>query len=194
VISGIILAGGRSSRLGRPKQLLELDGKPLLQHVIDAVAAASLDEVVIVLGHQSDEIASVLDLPPQARAIVNFDYNEGQSTSLLAGLASLDDRSDAAVVILGDQPSLDPAAIRKVVETFQSSGSPIVRAMWDGRPGHPVVFARSIWDELSRLAGDLGARDFLAARDDVTEVDMGSPAPVDVDTWESYERLKNTSQ
>ena len=81
MIAGVVLAAGTSSRLGRPKQLLPLQGKPLTQHVIDATIAAGLDEVVVVLGHAAEEVEAGLELPPPARAVVNPDYEAGQSSS-----------------------------------------------------------------------------------------------------------------
>lgn len=192
MISGIVLAAGTSSRLGRPKQLLELDGRPLLQHVIHAADEADLNEIVIVLGHEAERIGAALDLPPAARTIVNPEYLSGQSTSLRAGLAAASPDSEAAVVLLGDQPGLEPAAIRKMVEFFRAGGPPIVRALWHGTPGHPVVFARSTWVDLAKLTGDRGARDLLGDRDDVEGLEMGGPAVLDVDTWNQYEQLKET--
>jgi molybdenum cofactor cytidylyltransferase len=191
VISGIVLAAGTSSRLGRPKQLLELGGRPLLQYVIDALSRAGMDEIVIVLGHEADRVAAALELPATARTAFNPDYAEGQSTSLRAGLAAAAPGSDACVVVLGDQPSLAPDSIRQVVQAFVDGDSSIVRAMWEGTPGHPVVFARSVWPELSGLTGDSGARDLLIRRSDVREVEMGSSPVVDVDTWSQYEELKD---
>ena len=192
MISGIVLAAGTSSRLGQPKQLLELAGRPLLQHVIDALGKADLGEIVIVLGHEADRIAKALDLSSSAKTIVNREYAAGQSTSLRAGLAALNAQSEACVVVLGDQPSLPSDSIRKVVQSFMDGTSPIVRAVWNGTPGHPVVFDRSVWDELSQLTGDHGARDLLVDRNDVEEVEMGSPAIADVDTWSQYDELKES--
>jgi molybdenum cofactor cytidylyltransferase len=191
VISGVVLAAGTSSRLGRPKQLLELEGRPLLQHVVDAAAASGLDEVVVVLGHESERIASALTLPPGTRVVVNRDYEDGQSTSLRTGLSSVDARADAAAILLGDQPRLTPAAIRKAVDAYRASEAPIMRALWRGAPGHPVVLARSEWESVRKLRGDKGARDLVAASDRVDVIEMSEPPVEDVDTWEQYERLRD---
>jgi molybdenum cofactor cytidylyltransferase len=190
VISGVVLAAGTSSRLGRPKQLLELRGRPLLQHAIDAAAGAGLDEVVVVLGHESERIASALELPAGARVVVNDDYASGQSTSLRTGLTSLDSRAEAAAILLGDQPGLTSAAIRKVLDAFRESDAPIVRALWQGTPGHPVVLARSEWESVRGLEGDKGARDLVAASARADVIEMDEPPVADVDTWEQYERLR----
>jgi molybdenum cofactor cytidylyltransferase len=193
VISGVILAAGTSSRLGRPKQLLELEGRPLLQHVLDAASASGLDEVVVVLGHDSERIASTLALPPGTRVVVNHDYSAGQSTSLRAGLDSVDPRADAAAILLGDQPRLPPSAIRKALDAFRSSEAPIMRALWRGTPGHPVVLARSEWESVRKLRGDKGARDLVAASARVDVIEMSEPPVEDVDTWEQYETLRGHS-
>ena len=194
MISGVVLAAGTSSRLGRPKQLLELDGRPLLQHVVDAAAASGLDEVVVVLGHESERVASALALPPGTRVVVNHEYEAGQSTSLSAGLASVDPRADAAAILLGDQPRLTSSAIRKVLDAFRNSDAPIVRALWQGTPGHPVVLARSEWESVRRLEGDKGARDLVAASARAEVVEMDEPPVEDVDTWEQYETLRDQSR
>jgi molybdenum cofactor cytidylyltransferase len=188
-----MLAAGTSSRLGQPKQLLEVRGRPLLQHAIDAAAGSELDEVVVVLGHESERIASALALPSGARVVVNDHYESGQSTSLRTGLSSVDPRADAAAILLGDQPGLTSAAIRKVLDAFRDSDAPIVRAVWQGTPGHPVVLARSEWEPVQRLEGDKGARDLVAASARAEVIEMEEPPVEDVDTWEQYERLRDQS-
>jgi molybdenum cofactor cytidylyltransferase len=190
VISGVVLAAGTSSRLGRPKQLLELQGRPLLQHVVDAAEGSGLDEVVVVLGHEAERIASALELPPGARVAVNEDYEAGQSASLRTGLSSLDSRADAAAILLGDQPGLTSAAIRKVLDAFRESDAAIVRALWQGTPGHPVVLARTEWESVRKLEGDRGARDLIAGSERAELIEMDEPPVADVDTWEQYERLR----
>ncbi|MEA2433906.1 MAG: molybdenum cofactor cytidylyltransferase [Actinomycetota bacterium] len=191
MISAIILAAGASTRLGQPKQLLDIDGRPLLQHVVDAAANAAVDEIVVVLGHESDRIAEALRLPSTARVVVNPDYMRGQSTSLLLGLRSLDPLSDAAVLLLGDQPRLPATAIDAVIDAFLKGGSPIVRAIWDGTPGHPVVVARAEWAGFEALTGDTGARDVLRDSPRVAKVAMEGPPVDDVDTWEQYEKVRD---
>lgn len=190
MIAGIVLAGGTSSRLGRPKQLLPWKGRPILQHVIDAALAAGLDEVVVVLGYAAEEVRAGLELPPEARAAVNADYAAGQSTSLRLGLRHSPPSARAAVVLLGDQPETRAGAIRAVVEAYERTGGPVVRARYGHRPGHPLLFDRSVWSELEALEGDRGARDVLVRHPEwiVSAAADGEP-PADVDTWEDYERL-----
>ena len=192
MISGIVLAGGTSSRLGRPTQLLELDGRPLLQHAVDAAAAAGLSEVVVVLGHRAAEVEAALDLPAGVRTLVNPRYREGQAASLRAGLASVAPGSEAAVILLGDQPGVTADSVRAVVATFERSGAPIVRARYAAGWGHPVLLARSVWAEVDRLEGDVGARAIMFAHADlVEEAAVEGPRPFDVDTWADFERLRS---
>lgn len=194
MISGIVLAGGTSSRLGRPKQLLVLEGRPVLQHVVDAAAGAVLDEIVVVLGHMADEIGAAITLPPGGRICLNPRYAEGQSTSLSAGLDAADPSSDAAVVLLGDQPRIGPGVIRAVADRYRETGARVVRAWYGGRPAHPVLFDRSVWSDLQVVDGDRGARDLLKAHPDwESRLDAGDEVPSDLDTWSDYERLKGVS-
>jgi molybdenum cofactor cytidylyltransferase len=190
-VAALVLAGGRSTRLGRPKQLLPLRGRPVLQHVIDTAAAAGLAPVLVVLGHAADEVAAALRLPPAARVVVNPDHAAGQSTSLRVGLRALEESdAPALVVLLGDQPGVSVEAIDAVVRCHSRGLGPVVQAAYDGRPGHPVLFARIAWPDLARVEGDRGARDLLAARPDrVHAARVPGPPPPDLDTWEDYERL-----
>jgi molybdenum cofactor cytidylyltransferase len=190
VIAGIILAAGTSSRLGRPKQLLELDGRPLLQHVVDAMAGASLDELVVVLGHEAARIEAALELPGTGRVVVNPDYGSGQAASLRAGIAALDPAAEAAVVVLGDQPRLTPDLVTRALDAFATAGVPVIRSVYGGVPGHPVVVARSEFAAIARVRGDRGARSVWSASPELVHEEAMGDAPLeDVDTWESYERL-----
>jgi molybdenum cofactor cytidylyltransferase len=189
-IAGIVLAGGTSSRLGRPKQLLELAGRPLLQHAVDAAATARLDEVIVVLGHRAGEVAAALALPPGARSVVNPDYATGQASSMHTGLAAVSPQAEAAVLLLGDQPGMAPAHIAAVADAFRGGAGPIVQGSYRGTPGHPVLFARRVWPELMAVRGDLGAREVIKAHPDwVVRVELDADVPPDLDTMEDYRRL-----
>lgn len=186
----VVLAGGTSSRLGRPKQLLDLGGRPVLQHIVDAAREAGLDEIVVVLGHRAEEVAAALRLPPGARTVVNPGYAGGQSTSLLAGLEAAGPEIGAALVLLGDQPRVRPEAIRAVAEEYRRTGGPVAQASYRGLRGHPVLLDRRVWGELAALEGDVGARGLLARHPGwVVPVEVGGDPPEDLDTWEDYGRL-----
>jgi molybdenum cofactor cytidylyltransferase len=186
-----VLAAGTSSRLGRPKQLLELGGKPVLQHVLDAADASPLDQIVVVLGHAAEEVAARIELPARTVVTLNPDYGEGQSTSLIAGLLAASAEAGAAVILLGDQPGIRPAAVAAVVKAWWAGAGPTVQASYQGRAAHPTLFDRSIWPELGRARGDEGARGLLAAHPGWRSVvAVNGPAPDDIDTEEDYARAK----
>jgi CTP:molybdopterin cytidylyltransferase MocA len=177
--------------MGRPKQLAPLEGRPLLQHVIDVAVAAPLDGIVVVLGHASDEVAAALTLPAGVSVVVNPLHDRGQSTSLRAGLAAMPDRVVAAVILLGDQPEVRLDAIGAVVAAQARSAAPILRAAYGGRAGHPVVLARAVWEEAAAQRGDSGARALMAAYAGRVElVEVGGDAPQDIDTPDDLERLR----
>ncbi len=188
----VILAAGEGRRMGagRVKQLLPVCGRPMLQHPIDAAVAAGIDDLRLVLGHACDEIAASLSLPAGAELVVNLSHDEGQSTSLRAGLDAAPEGSRAAIVLLGDQPEVRVNAIRDVIDWFWVHGSQVVRAAYRGRPSHPVLLSRPAWAGIEALRGDVGARAVMAThlgRVDLAEV--GGDPPEDVDTPEDYERL-----
>lgn len=191
MISGIVLAGGTSSRVGRPKQLLDLGGRPLLQHALDHAAGAGLDELVVVLGHAADQVSAAVTLPPGARVVVNPDYATGQASSLRAGLAAASPDTEAAIILLGDMPGMRPGDIRSVADAFRRGAGPVVQARYRGTPGHPVLFARTLWPDLLAVEGDVGAREIIKAHPDwVTRVDIDADLPPDLDTLEDYERFR----
>ncbi len=177
--------------MGRPKQLLALEGRPLLQHVIDAAVAAPLDGIVVVLGHASDEVAAALTLPVGVRVVVNPLHDRGQSTSLRAGLAAMPARARAALILLGDQPEVRLEAIRALVEAQARSAAPVLRAAYGGRAGHPVVLAREVWEEAAAQRGDSGARALISAHAGRVElVEVGGDPPQDIDTPDDLARLR----
>lgn len=201
-LSGVLLAAGSARRLGRPKQLLPLAGRPLLQHALDAAAASQLDEIVVVLGHAAAEVRAALALP-SGRAVSLIDVGDGaagQGASLVAGLRAAHPRADAAAVLLGDQPGVTAALIDAVAAAFRAAGRPVARPVYvdaAGRrtPGHPVFLARRIWGELADERGDRGARAWIAAHSDaVHELPIEGPPPVDVDVWEDYLRLRDAAR
>lgn len=194
MIAGVLLAAGASRRLGRPKQLLPLGGRPLLAHALGNALASGLDEVVVVLGHEADAIRTALapDLAaPRSRVVVNPRYAEGQATSVAAGVVALPPETEAALFLLGDQPGVRPETIDAVLAAFRAEPAPIVAPTYGGRIGNPVLFRRDLFSALTGLTGDEGARRLLRARPgDVRRVETGLPAPPpDVDTDDDYRAL-----
>jgi len=187
---GVILAGGSSSRLGRPKQLLPLGDRPVLAHTLAGALAADLDGVIVVLGHEAATVQERVDFAG-AQVVVNDAYREGQSTSLRAGLAALPADTDAALFILGDQPLIGAAVHAALVAARRATGAPIVIPTYAGVRGNPVLIARELFPELAEVTGDQGARGVIRAhRDAVHEVPIPGPPPTDdLDTEEDYAHL-----
>jgi molybdenum cofactor cytidylyltransferase len=173
-----------SRRLGRPKQLVEIDGVPLVRIVATTCLQSSLDHVVVVTGHESDAIAGALrDLP--VRTVWNADYESGQASSLKTGLRSaIEIGADAVVVVLADQPGVSSETINRLVNARRDSGEWIGMATYGEDRGHPVLFGSELFVELDEISGDQGGREvFKRHRDRVVLVDGGSEqVPMDVDT------------
>lgn len=191
MIAGIVLAAGRSSRLGRPKQLLPLHGEPLIRHTLRQVLASSLNEVIVVTGHKADEVrGAVADLPVDC--IFNPDAAAGQSTSVRVGLSALSPDVESAVFVLGDQPGVDPNVIDALITAWRASRSPVVAPRYEDQIGNPVLFDRQVFPELALLEGDAGARPLVRAYQDTGHlqlVPVDAAAPPDVDTEADYAAL-----
>ena len=189
-ISGLILAAGTSRRMGQPKQLLPFRGTILLDWVMaQAESASALDEVIVVLGRAADAIQPRLR-STRARVIVNPVFTEGCSGSYKAGMATIDPRAEAVMVLLGDQPGVDSAVIDQVAEDWRTQGGLITLTSYRGRRGHPMVFARELFDQLRQLSGDKAAWKILDAHPDwVRDVAVDHAFPEDVDTRQDYEAL-----
>jgi molybdenum cofactor cytidylyltransferase len=187
VIGAVVLAAGEGSRFGGPKQLAELAGRPLLEHVLITLAAVpAVERTVVVLGARADEVRAAVDMHG-AEVIVADDWVEGQAASLRAGLAALDD-VDGALILLGDQPGMTPAAIEAVLAHFD--GTRALRAVYNGAPGHPVVLPRALIPAALELRGNEGARELLEASG-VRRIEVGHLCePLDIDTPGDLEALR----
>lgn len=188
MISAIVLAAGEGRRFGGTKQLALAGGKPLAQYAVDAAAGGGVGEIVVVLGHDKERVEEALELPENARVVVNERYREGQATSLAAGIDSLDGSSDAVVVLLADQPGITAEDVRSLARMYALRRTPVVRLRFRDGPG-PALLSREIWHEVLALTGDTGARVLFEAHPElVEEVHVDEDAPVDVDVREDLER------
>jgi CTP:molybdopterin cytidylyltransferase MocA len=174
---GLVLAAGAGERFGGPKQLAQLDGRPLLEHAL--IAVESLEHVVVVLGAHADEVLAAVPLHG-AEPVVCPDWAEGQAASLRAGIAALPADCDAAVVVLGDQPRIAPEAVARVIAA-RGDGALAVRATYGGVPGHPIVLERALFGRVGQLRGDEGARGLLREVSVRSVPCDGLGSPVDVD-------------
>ncbi|MDA0184405.1 nucleotidyltransferase family protein [Solirubrobacter phytolaccae] len=184
---GLILAAGAGRRFGdATKQLADLRGRPLLAHALEAMLAVDrLERVIVVLGHDADAIRARVDFGA-AEVVIATDWDEGQAASLRRGLEAAGD-ADAVVVTLGDQPLITPQVIAAALD--QLDGYDAVRALYAGRPGHPVVLGPAVLAAAGELRGDQGARELLA-RFNVRKWDASHLADaVDVDTPEELQAL-----
>jgi len=186
VIGGLVLAAGAGERFGGRKQLAELEGRPLLEHVLSAMAASPVDRMVVVLGAHADEVREQVPLHG-AEPVVCEAWEQGIGTSVAAGVEALAE-CEAIVIAVGDQPRLAPEAVARVLEA-RAGDALAVRALYGCVPGHPVVIERGLFGRLRELHGDEGARVFLGDIP-VREVACdGLGAPDDVDTPEALRRV-----
>jgi molybdenum cofactor cytidylyltransferase len=192
MIAGIVLAAGESKRMGQPKQLIQIDGRTLLQHVVDAALASRLDPVLVVVGHQAPAVQASLE--GRAVAFVdNPDYHDGLSTSVKSGLRALPADADAAMFLLGDQPGVTADLIDRLVEA--STPDNIVAASAGGRRGNPTAFGRARFPDLLLATGDAGGRHVIDAHPEALTLIDGGDLP-DLDTPEdvrSYAASRSSS-
>jgi len=193
-ISGLILGAGASQRLGPPKQLLPFRGTTMLGWVVaQALQAASLDEVVVVLGRAADQVRERVNFG-SAQVVENPVFGEGCSSSYRAGLATLNPESAAVMIVLGDQPGITPEVIDRVATEWRQKEPVVALCSYRGRKGHPMVFAQSMFDQLVGLHGDKAAWKLVDANAPlVQEIYIDLPFPDDVNTPEDFERLEKTT-
>ena len=194
MIAGIVLAAGLSRRMGRPKLLLELRGSPVIRRTVETLLGAGLDDLVVVVGPAADAIVQALSGLP-VRFAVNPAPEAGQAGSVVTGVRALSPCATAALIALGDQPSLPGPVVPRLLEAFHSTGKPIAAPVYRDGLGNPVLFASSLFPELLALHGDRGARAIVEqdpAR--VAAVVFDIPMPRDLDTPEDYESLRATGE
>jgi molybdenum cofactor cytidylyltransferase len=155
--SGIILAAGSSERFGKPKQLVEWNGKPILRHVVENALSSSLSEVIVVIGAVVEPILEMLsDLP--VKIMNNKFWQAGQSSSIHAGLEGIDQHSGSAIFLLGDQPQISGSLINEILGMHSTSLAPIIAPEYHGHRANPVLFDKVTFDALRKIEGDVGGR------------------------------------
>jgi CTP:molybdopterin cytidylyltransferase MocA len=193
-ISAIVLAGGRSSRMGRPKALLPVGRthETFLDRVTRTLVEAGLDDIVVVVGADAAAIRAKSRPVVGVRIVDNPDFEKGQLTSLLAGMRAIDTARVAAVLVtLTDVPLVSAGTVRTLLETQNRLNATIVRPVSNGRHGHPVIFSRTLFPELQRADPSLGAKPVVRAHAaEMIEVPVDDEgAFTDIDTPEEYERV-----
>jgi molybdenum cofactor cytidylyltransferase len=191
-IGGVILAAGGARRFGSQKLLAPLDGRPLIQHVIDAANASALEDVALVVGANAEDLVARLHVG-RARIVRNPDPSRGLASSLQVGLRSLDPRLHAALVLLGDVPGVTTALIDELVSRGRETRASAIVSVWRGRRSPPVVLHKSLWASAFALEGDVGMREVLKDHDvvelSVTDL-LGSLD--DVDTPADHARVSGS--
>jgi molybdenum cofactor cytidylyltransferase len=192
-IAGVVLAAGRSTRMGGPNKLLaEIARRPLVRIVVEEALASRANPVIVVVGHERAEVEKALaGLPVQI--VHNPDFAQGLGASLRAGIAAVPTDADGAIVCLGDMPQVDAGLIDRLIAAFDPDrGALIVMPTVEGRRGNPVLWSRRFFPELMAVEGDVGARHFIGRYSEaVVEVPLeGKAALVDVDTPEALVGVK----
>ena len=192
-IAAVVLAAGRSTRMGAVNKLIaEIGGKPLVRIAAEQALASHAAPVIVVTGHQREEVEAALAGLP-VRLVHNPDYAEGLGTSLKVGVTAVPEDADGAIVCLGDMPQVDSKLIDKLIAAFDPErGALVVVPSIEGRRGNPVLWSRRFFNDLMAIQGDIGARHLIASyAEAVVEVPVdGAAALTDVDTPESFSAVK----
>lgn len=184
----LILAAGASTRLGQPKQLAKLGGRPALHRVIMNATQVAGHDVTVVLGAHAKDMTYLLNRTP-ASWIVNREWELGLSSSIRAGLMSLPPGCAAVLILLGDQIGVSAEDLRRLVDAWKGSEGSIAASVYDRHVGVPAIFPHAVFSELAELRGDQGARAILERnRDRLIRVQMPSAA-IDLDTPEQLAEL-----
>ncbi|MBM4333830.1 MAG: molybdenum cofactor cytidylyltransferase [Deltaproteobacteria bacterium] len=191
MISSIVLAAGESRRMGQTKQLLEWEGKTILQQVLENLLDSRLDEVILVLGHEAERILEKVDTR-RVKVVINQNYREGMITSIQQGLLALHEQAEAFFIVLADQPGIGPEIFDRLISEFRRSTTQknIVLPTYRGRRGHPALFGLKYKKEAGRLKGDVGFRQILQEHpEDILAVEMDTDFILrDMDTPDDYQK------
>ncbi len=187
MVSAIILAAGESQRMGKPKQLLAFGGSTILEEVINNLLNSKVSEVVVVLGYEAEEIANKIARKP-VKKIKNPNYWQGMSSSIRWGLTSVDEKADAILIALGDQPLIPPIIFNRLIDEHYRNKKGITIPVYKGIRGHPIIFDIKYKKELMGLTGDIGGREIIGKHpEDVLEIEVDSESVIkDVDDMEEY--------
>lgn len=187
-LAGLILSAGKSQRMGKPKPLLEFFGRTFLDHIYAEAIQSDLSEVWIVIGHDSQRILSQFPNLKE-KMLINSQYEQGQLSSIQCGLRQVRQTGiDAVMVFLIDHPFVNRNLIDQLIERYDKSGCPIVIPSFRQRRGHPIIFAKCLFDELLNAPADLGAVSVVRKHEkEILHVEVDNPGVlIDIDTPEDY--------
>ena len=192
MIVAVVLSAGESSRMGRPKALLPVDGVRFIEKIVTALKSTRVAKIIAVLGHDADEMRRQIgDLA--VTMVVNPNYKQGQLSSLVAAINSIQSSKDSAsvdgiLVHLVDHPYINPDLVNLMIDRFHETKKLIVVPRYQGRRGHPVIFSSALFAELLAAPLDQGAKTVVHAhRDETLEIDTEDEGvTIDIDTPEEY--------
>ncbi len=189
MICAIVLAAGQSRRMGIQKLLLPFGGKTVIAHIIDQLAASSVDEVYIVVGCQGKQVSEGLSGRPVS-IVNNSNYKSGMLSSVRCGLNAISRQCETILVALGDQPSITTKLIDQLLQNFASNEKQILVPLYDGRRGHPIIFSAVYRDEILTHYNDIGLRGLLHAhKEDIFELPVKTSGVLsDMDYPQDYQR------
>jgi molybdenum cofactor cytidylyltransferase len=189
MIAAVILSAGESSRMGRPKALLPIDGQTFIEKIVKALREAGLQNIIVILGHDAEAMRQKITHLP-VTILVNPEYRKGQLSSLRVAIRHLlaNDTCSGLLVHLVDHPYIDAALVNLLIEGLEDSGKLIAVPRFHGKRGHPVIFARSLFNELLNAPEDQGAKAVVNAhRDETLEIETEDKGiTLDIDTPELY--------
>ncbi|HSF88956.1 MAG TPA: nucleotidyltransferase family protein [Saprospiraceae bacterium] len=187
----LILAAGKSSRLGSPKQLLNFEGSALISRVAKTAIDAAIGEVFVVVGANAEEIVMELNMP-DLYVVKNEEWEEGMASSIRNGLDQVqksDPMVDGIMILVCDQPYLNADTLREILHQQRASGHAMAASVYHDQVGTPAVFHRSIFPALMELRGDTGARKIVSAYGEQVALVPFEKGIIDIDTREDYEKL-----
>jgi len=188
MISAILLAAGESKRMGKPKQLMPFGQNTVVEQVIDNLLSSVVNEVIVVVGYRAEEvIKSIVGKP--VKIAINPNYQQGMSTSIIAGLNLVDSRAQAVMLALGDQPLISSQTINRLIAEFYNHDKGIATPAYQGGRGHPIIFAIKYKEKLLELKGDIGGRQIVKDHlNDILEVAVNAGGIItDIDTISDYQ-------
>ena len=188
MVSAILLAAGESKRMGKPKLLMPFGKSTILEQTIGNLLNSKISEVIVVLGYRAEEVMPKVAAKP-VKIAINPIYQQGMSTSIVAGLNLIDNKAEAVMLALADQPFVDSETINRLIEQFYAHNKGIAIPAYQGKRGHPVIFAIKYKEELLKLKGDVGGKQIIEKHpDDILEVAVDSPdINIDIDTVRDYQ-------
>ncbi len=192
-VSAILLAAGESRRMGKAKLLMPFGYSTILEQSLANFLGSVVGEAIVVVGHQAEDITKLIADRPVKLAL-NPDYEQGMSTSIIAGLGLVDEGAVAVMLALADQPLIDSQTINKLLEEFGRHDKGIAVPTYRGKRGHPIIFDMKYKEELLCLKGDVGGRGILEKHpDDILEVAVNDKGVcVDIDTLDGYYLNRNS--